>query len=170
MGLLKGYKQKKTARDLDLTGIVGQIFRVTTFDPEGSTWDSEYKPKSPDGGRSYGHLMAEPADKKVSQIIPITHQDDFAMIARVFLNEQAMYEVSKYEILVTYFPKPDYKGAASKAPHNLHLAAVPRKTLEQYYIIAEATHKPLSLEKIFGPFVWTGIIEMQFNPKPFAGN
>ena len=72
------------------------------------------------------------------------------------------------ELLVTYAPKHLLPKGLSGSPHHvLHYVITPRGTLDSYYSMNNDIHmaKP-DPQKLFGPFVYQGMIKVQINTEP----
>ena len=156
-------------KDVQLTPMVGQVFRVLQFDRAGTTIDGKGKVKPKSLFKPYGYLLVESPIINMPMRMPILHKDDFGLAASVFDEPKLLEEMQEQEaeLLVTYVPKKKLPGGLAGTSHALHYAIAPPGTLTRYYAFDNARHMANPApEKIFGPLVWEGEIRVQANADP----
>jgi hypothetical protein len=155
-------------RDIQWNDIIRQVFRVRDFDPSDTTIGANGKVHAESIVRPYGYLLVESPILSQQALLPICHRDDFSLASSVFDEPKLAYVVDEAELLVTYVPKhrlPD--GRAASTRHTLHYVIVPPGSLQRYYEVRGGVHmvEP-ALERLFGPFVYEGMIKVNVNPDP----
>ena len=151
--------------DISWADIVRHVFRVVEFDRASTTIGQNDQVKPLSSFKPYGYLLVESPILNQRVRLPIIHRDDFMLAASVFDEPRLSRFVIDEELLVTYAPKQ--KGLSGSPSHVLHYVITPRGTLDFYYSMNNDAHmaKP-DPEKLFGPFVYEGMIKVQMNPEP----
>lgn len=155
-------------RDISWSDIVRHVFRVCEFDRSGTTIGPDGQVYPVSEVSPYGHLLVESPILNQRARLPIIHRDDFILAASVFDDPRVAGRLSQEDLLVTYAPKHHRHDGRSGSPHHvLHYVLTPRGALYRYYAVDDDAHmrspKP---EKLFGPFVYEGIISVGVNPEP----
>lgn len=152
-------------KDISWVDIVHHVFRIIEFDRNGTIIGPNNKVKALSQDQPYGFLLVESPILNNKAKIPIIHRDDFLLAASLFNNPKLSKLVNFQEFLVTYEPEillPD--GLSGSPSHVLHYIIVPSGTLDLYYSTDNDLHmaKP-DPEKLFGPFKYKGMIEVQIS-------
>ncbi len=161
-------------KEISWADIVNQVFRVLEFDRSDTTIEQNNQVKARKSllgvtFKPYGHLLVESPILNQKARLPIIHRDDFMLAASVFdVPKLADILFVDNEFLVTYAPKHLLPKGLSGSPHHvLHYVITPRGTLDSYYSMNNDIHmaKP-DPQKLFGPFVYQGMIKVQINSEP----
>lgn len=155
-------------KEVSWSDIVNHAFRVFEFDRNGTTINENNQAKAKSSFQPYGYLLVESPILNNRVRLPIIHRDDFLLVASVFDDPKLANLIESEELLVTYAPKHlGPKGLSGSPHHVLHYAIVPSGTLDSYYSVNNDAHmvKP-EPQKLFGPFVYQGEIEVQINSEP----
>ncbi len=160
-------------KEISWAEIVNQVFRVLEFDRSDTTIEQNNQVKARKSllgvtFKPYGYLLVESPILNQKARLPIIHRDDFMLVASVFDVPKLAEIVVDEELLVTYAPKHLLPKGLSGSPHHvLHYVITPRGTLDSYYSMNNDIHmaKP-DPKKLFGSFVYQGMIKVQINPEP----
>lgn len=153
---------------LDWATVVGQVFRVRSFDRDGSSIDgNKVRRRQRLGAYGYLHVESPHILDRLATRLPIYHSDDFRLADSAFSEEaiRSLIEHQQIEVLTTYVPERIGRGGIALGGHPLHFILVPFGTLERYYEVASRFTTP-EPEKLFGEFKYSGDIEVGRNPNP----
>lgn len=156
--------QSEIGRDIKWKNIYKHVFKIISFDRNGTAINSNGKVIKKGILKPYGFLVVECPILNNQTRLPIIHRDDFLLVSSIYDDPVWSNRLIDLDFLVTYFPKSILSnGHTSSGLHVLHYLLTNKNKLKFFYENYPANFSSPKPELIFNEIKWEGEIGVQTN-------